>query len=337
MRHRLGWWENTVNLGNFFPIAAVYQEGAFRADPYSPWGDPFLSTVANYSVSITAPERFIAAMSGETDRGAAQNGTVTTSSIIHNARDFAIVLSEFTVKEASVDGIAVRYYYVSDSTPDLSLKAASDSIKTFGNLFGDYPYKSFSVVQTPFLHGGMEYPGLVMISDRLEGEIYREVIIHEAAHQWWYAVVGNDQIKHAWLDETLAEYSTTLFYEENPEYNISYAARIADATNAYSLFHDMYSRESFFSSVMQRPLNSFHSAREYTYLTYVKGQMMHDAVRSQIGRDNFIAGLRLFYEENKFSIASPDRLIAALETASNREVGPIVMAWVEGRVQMFAS
>jgi aminopeptidase N len=65
----------------------------------------------------------------------------------------------------------------------------------------------------------MEYPALVMISDNIGEHIsYEEVIVHEVAHQWWYSLVGNDQINYGFLDEGLTEYSTILFFENNPEY-----------------------------------------------------------------------------------------------------------------------
>jgi aminopeptidase N len=40
------------------------------------------------------------------------------------------------------------------------------------------------------------------------------VIVHETAHQWWYSMVGNDQILEPWLDESLADYSEVVYYDE---------------------------------------------------------------------------------------------------------------------------
>ena len=41
-----------------------------------------------------------------------------------------------------------------------------------------------------------------------------KVIVHETAHQWWYGLVGNDQIDEAWLDESLATYSEVIYTSE---------------------------------------------------------------------------------------------------------------------------
>ena len=336
MRHRFGWYEKTINLGNFYPIVCVYENGAWVTDPYYAWGDPFYSEASNYTVSVTAPQKYKAAMSGAVTAENTEGGQVKSSATIKSARDFAIVLGEFTEIKTTANGVLVRYYYYNDPTPELALTAAADSLKTFSALFGAYPYESFSTVQTAFLNGGMEYPGLTYISDRVTGELYREVIVHEAAHQWWYGVVGNNQVADAWLDETLAEYSTTLFYEKNPSYNVSYQARIADALNGYSLYCDMYKKETYFSTVMRRRIPDFHSALEYTYMTYVKGQIMLDSLRANIGDEIFIAALKNYYQDNKFKIASPELLIAALENASKRELAPFFTAWIEGKAQVYA-
>jgi len=34
------------------------------------------------------------------------------------------------------------------------------------------------------------------------------VTVHEAGHQFWYAIVGNNEFEHAWMDEGLNTYST---------------------------------------------------------------------------------------------------------------------------------
>ena len=337
IRHRFGWYGNTVNLGNFFPIAAVFENGEFHQDPYYSWGDPFFSAVAKFCVSITAPKNLIAAMSGLSEREELEGDTAITRAQIKRARDFAIVLGEFAVLEEEVDGILIRYYHTECDEPEKNLQTAVDSIKTFNELFGKYPYKSFSVVQTPFLHGGMEYPGLVMISDMLDGACFREVIIHETAHQWWYAVVGVNQVRHAWIDETLAEFSTTLFFEHNPDYGVTYEQRIASALSAYTLFADLYRHKPNFSTAMCRHLSEFRSAREYVYLTYVKGQIMMDALRAQIGADAVIQGMRYLYEQNKFGIVTPALFTAAFENASQRQLASFFDAWTSGTIQIFAN
>ena len=86
-------------------------------------------------------------------------------------------------------------------------------VEFFSKIFGEYPYKTLTVVKTPFVYGGMEYPNLVFVSDSVNSkeELYK-VVVHEIAHQWWYGIVGNNEYTYPWLDEALTEFSTILFY-----------------------------------------------------------------------------------------------------------------------------
>ena len=39
------------------------------------------------------------------------------------------------------------------------------------------------------------------------------IAVHETAHQWWYALIANDQALEPWVDEALCTYSEFLYYE----------------------------------------------------------------------------------------------------------------------------
>jgi aminopeptidase N len=165
--------------------------------------------------------------------------------------------------------------------------------------------------------------------------MYREVIIHETAHQWWYAVVGNNQVDDAWLDEALAEYSTTLFYEKMPDYEVSYTSRLASAMSTYGFYCEQNGDKSFFSTKMQRPLSEFYNGSEYTCMTYVKGQIMYDVLRAHIGQKKFNDALKTYYKENSFKIATPELLTAAFESASGRELAPFFSSWADGKTLIY--
>lgn len=332
IRHRLGFAGGTINLGNWYPVACIYEDGAFKADPYYSSGDPFYLTCANFNVSITAPKKYVAAMSGGGKR--TENGeNATTVSSIKAARDFAMVLGEFKSVSGKADGVNVTYYYYNDVTAESSLKAAIDSIQTFSSKFGAYPYTEYSVVQTSFLAGGMEYSSLVYISDEAEGELYRDVIIHETAHQWWFGLVGNDQISNAWLDEALTEFTTSLFYDLRPEYNVKYNDRIGRAASNYVTFCEVNSLG--LDTSMNRRVNEYRSGLEYAFMTYVKGQLMFDALRKSIGDDALIAGLKNYCESYSYKIARPDDLIACFEKSSKTQLKSFFTSWVDGKVQIF--
>lgn len=333
VRHRFGYTGSTVNLGNWYPVACVFEDGNFVTDPYYANGDPFYSDCADYEVNLTVPERLTVASTGSATVSA-NEGKKTYSIEAENVRDFAAVIGEFKMLGTEVDGIDVNYYYVNDASPETSLTAAADSIRTFGNLFGKYPYEIYSAVETSFLHGGMEYPALTMISDLVTGDLYTEVIIHETAHQWWYAAVGNNEVTHAWMDEGLTEFSTSLFYENNPSYNVDYDKRMADALSAYILYYDSFKHINKDTS-MTRKVSEYSDGFEYTYMNYVKGELMFEALRNALGDENFFGGLKTYYEEYKFKNARPDDMIGCFEKASGRQLKSFFDSWLEGKVGMY--
>jgi aminopeptidase N len=158
----------------------------------------------------------------------------------------------------------------------------------------------------------------------------KEAVIHETAHQWWYGIVGNDQVNHAWMDEGLAEYSTTLFYEFNPSYNVTYKQRMADATSAYLVYLDV----SSYDGVMDRSVAEF-SSFDYTYTTYLKGALMFDTVRKSVGDKAFFTALKSYRNTYEFSCASPQQMIDAIERSSARQVRGVFESFLYGKTGIY--
>ena len=224
VNHRLGYGNNTTNFGNFYPILCVYEDGiGFKTDLYHSNGDPFYSECANYNITLSYPSTFTLASSGTVTSSNTQENITTCKIKGEKIRDFCFVLSEIFEKSTTKLGDTnINYYgYNGDINLNYCIDVSKEALSTFNDMFGDYPYDSLNVVKTNFVHGGMEYPNLVMISDDISEDDIAYVIVHEIAHQWWYGVVGNDEYNHAWMDEGLAEYSTLLFFEKNSKYGLN--------------------------------------------------------------------------------------------------------------------
>jgi aminopeptidase N len=337
--HRLGYNEKTVNLGNWYPVACVYENGEFRAEPYYSNGDPFYSDMANYEVTMTVPSKAVLASTGEVKSASESGGKSTYNLSARAVRDFAMCISDnFKTITGKAGKTSVTYYYYDEEKPEASLKAAIDSITTFNGMFGEYPYKTLAVAKTGFMHGGMEYPNLVFISDaaNMKDEYYQEVIIHEVAHQWWYGVVGNDQIRDAWMDEGLADYSVTLFYERNTEYNQKRSDRIMQTMKEYLVYTDIIKaymqKDKTLDTSMNRALNQYNTESEYVYMTYAKGHLLFDNLRNTIGDKSFFDGIKDYYAKNMFKNVKQEHMIGAFESASGKDLNGYFNAWIKGNV-----
>ena len=253
-----------------------------------------------------------------------------------DVRDFALSASDkYTCLEGSAGDVTVRYYHAGDADAQARLDLAVSAVQTFSDMFGDYAYDSLTVVRTPFVFGGMEYPQTVFVSDELDGELLNDAVIHEIAHQWWYAAVGNDQINDAWMDEGLAEYSATLFYERTPDLGIDASDRIADAMQSYVLYCELYSDRTGGDTSMDRGLGEYASSVDYNFHAYVKGELFFDSLRHAVGDDDFFAALRSYYSSMTGEIATPEDLVSCFEEASGMDLGSYVAGWVEGTVGLY--
>lgn len=333
VNHRTGVTENTVNLGNFYPVLCAYLREGFVECNYYYCGDPFMSECANYRVTVDLPQTYTAASSGKLESESAAADRKKLTYTLNNARDFALVLSDkFKVLTQSVNGIDINYYYYSDTNPQVSLSAACESAEYFSTTFGAYVYPTLSVVQTGFCYGGMEYPALTMISDSLDSDNGIYTIVHENAHQWWYAMVGSNQLDCAWQDEGLAEYSSLMFFENHPSYAFTRTGIIGSATKSYRAFYSVYNQ--IFGEAdtsMNRNLKDFESEYEYSNIAYNKGLILFDTLRQSIGDEKFGAGLKKYYADNLYKIASCDDLYGSF-ISGGTDLEGFFNSFTEGKI-----
>lgn len=323
VEHRTGIARHAVNLGNFYPVLCVYEpETGFYECEYYSHGDPFYSECADYFVEFTAGAEYVVAASGAVSAATAAGSKKTYSMQLSNARDFAIVLSdEFTLSQGRAGDVNVLYYSYDDEDAAQTLALLEESLAYFSDTFGEYPYQTYSAVQTGFCYGGMEYPALVMLSDSLERSSYEYAAVHETAHQWWYAAVGNNELEHAWLDEGLAEYSIVLFFEEHPQYGQSGAELVEGARKVYGAFHTVQEQlEGEEDTSMSRHLRDF-GEYEYAVIAYDKGLLLFDTLRDALGEKRFLSALKKYCRENAGGIAAPETLKSAFGSAGGQIIG----------------
>lgn len=330
---RFGYGENSFNIANWYPILCVYDEKGWNVDPYYPLGDPFYSDVSNYQVTITAPQEYVVAFTGDLLETVEEGGRKTWKIQAVGVRDFAWIASDkFKVSHNRVGDTDVYSYHYTVMGGRESLDYASNALEIFNGLFGIYPYNQLSVVQTDFFIGGMEYPNLIMV----DGDLYKKgaenwleiVTVHEVAHQWWYGMVGNNQIYEAWLDEALTEYSTILYFgqlygtdEEEAKYQ-----EIVNR-GKYQLFR-IYNAEKNVDETIHRPLYEFDDWIQYDCLVYGKGAIMIYELRNHVGDEAFFRILKEYFAANCFKNATGSDFIAACRKITGKDWEPFFVQWL---------
>ncbi len=316
VNHRLGVGRKNINLSHFYPVLCSHDGEHFREYVYSANGDPFVADCADYTLSLTLPAEYKVAYNGV---GSAQitGDKQTVSVTAEGVRDVSLVCGkELKCLTAQAGEVPVEYWYVSDSAPETTLKAATDALSYFSDTFGGYGYPRYVVTETDFPYGGMEYSGLVMISSALQRSDVPAVVAHETAHQWWYGMVGSNQFENAWQDEGLAEYSAALFLGAYPEYGDTYEGAMKRSESGYRAFFSYRAQISDEAdTTMNRPLTAFSGEYEYRNIAYDKGVILFDRVRAAVGDRKFFTGLKNYVSGYTGRIASPEELIACFHKA----------------------
>ncbi len=274
---RFGLVGDTLYLGNFYPILAVRSPLAWHVDRYVPAGDPFLSAVADYSVSITVPDGYMVAATGRS-----QVDGLTHTFRAERVRDFAAAISrDWEVYERTSNGVQIRYYRSPQSdpsylSPEAVLATVADALTSFGRQWGPYPYEGISVVDHVGI--GMEYPQFIMAVPTRPG------LVHEVAHQWWTGVVGNDGFRQIW-DEGITEFAAMHF--------------LAGTSGAREHPHGVTDG----LIPLDGTLYQFASAEAYGTV-YGRGWRLWESLRRTMGDAVFHDMVRRFYSQHQFGVAT---------------------------------
>ncbi len=321
---RFGYGENTTKAANWYPIASVYDENGWNLHRYYPIGDPFYSDVSNYKVIIDAPSNYLIASTGDilskTEYGSGIEWEIQGTAV----RDFAWLASDrFKVSTRQVEGTTVYSYYYTEPYGIEALDYAASALEIYNRSFGLYPYRQLSVVESDFFIGGMEYPNLIMIDTRLyKGPdlTWLEIVtVHETAHQWWYGLVGNNQVEEAWLDEALTEYATVLYYGHR--YGPDREEEIYQNFIAEGKYHMLegYIRALGKDETIHRATYEFADWILYDVLVYGKGAMMFHEIHKKIGDPMFYTVLQTYLETYRFKNATKKDLIEVFNEVTKED------------------
>jgi len=325
--------QGVLALANWYPILAVYDDQGWNLDPVSDMGDSVYSDSAYYDVQVTLDESLVLAASGSLVERQESEGTAQLHIEGGPMRDFFLVASpDFKTASQVVGGIQVNSYYLPgyESAGAKALEVTADSLRIYNQYFGAYPYSELDAVQAPMRYAlGVEYPGIFLVGsslyawpDKAEFEV---TVAHEAAHQWWYNVVGNDVFDNPWMDEALATYSSGVYYElANGEGALQGLAQY---------WQDRYDRtvSDGKDDLITESLAHFESsdaAGDYGGVVYNKGALFFRALREYIGDEAFFSALQNYYQDYKFKIASPQDLLKTFEDASGQDLDAFYQEWL---------
>ncbi|MDO8107247.1 aminopeptidase N [Isoptericola sp. b441] len=198
-----------------------------------------------------------------------------------------------------------------------------------------YPFAKYDQVFVPeFNAGAMENAGAVTF---LESYVFRSkvpdatverraiTILHELAHMWFGDLVTMRWWDDLWLNESFAEYASTLA-----------AAEATRWTTAWTTFSSLEKSWAY----RQDQLPSTHpivaDIRDledvevnFDGITYAKGASVLKQLVAWVGEEQFFAGVRAYFAKHAWGNTELRDLLAELEVTSGRDLASWSRLWLE--------
>jgi cytosol alanyl aminopeptidase len=190
-----------------------------------------------------------------------------------------------------------------------------------------YPFSKLDIIAVPdFASGAMENVGaitfrewLLLVDPAVASEAQKKrfhlVMAHELAHMWFGNLVTMPWWDDIWLNEAFATWMAyKIIHQQRPEMevNLDFLRRVQSAMQTDHLAS---------ARQIRQPIESDHDIRNaFDSITYSKGGGVLAMFEEWLGADTFRDGIRLYMQNHAFGSATADDLLAALSTASQKDV-----------------
>ncbi|WP_022881014.1 aminopeptidase N [Gryllotalpicola ginsengisoli] len=206
----------------------------------------------------------------------------------------------------------------------------------FESKFGrPYPFAKYDQLFVPeFNAGAMENAGAVT---HTEAYVFRSkvadavrerrvvTILHELAHMWFGDLVTMKWWNDLWLNESFAEYASTLATAEATEWTEAWAT-FASTEKSWAYNQDQLpSTHPIVADI--RDLEDVQV--NFDGITYAKGASVLKQLVAWVGQDAFLAGVHEYFEKHAYSNTELKDLLVELEATSGRDLGDWSKKWLE--------
>ncbi len=198
-----------------------------------------------------------------------------------------------------------------------------------------YAFSKYDQIFVPeFNAGAMENAGCVTHRDDyifrsrpVEARVERRAItiLHELAHMWFGDMVTMTWWNDLWLNESFAEFTSTLATAETTRWN-----------QAWTTFQTLekgwaYNQDQLSSThPVAAEINGLHDVEvNFDGITYAKGASVLAALVGYVGRDNFFAGIQRYLAAHAYANAELGDLLRELEAVSGRDLSAWTRLWLQ--------
>lgn len=291
--------DEILSLYQFIPIIPVYEQDAWQVFEPNTIGDLTYHDAAFFEVTVDAPQALILAATGTRVFRELKNGRRLEVYQAGPVRDFYLAgSSDFQATSRKLQDVVITSYAPKQYqfSSDLVLSFAENALKIFSEKFGPYPYNELDLVSAPMHNAyGMEYSGIVAISIDLYDSngmgssrtSLEFTTAHEIAHQWFFNLIGSNQVIEPWLDEGMAQFASWLYFLEWGGESAAYQSEQS--------FHQRWMRIQNQPIPIGQPVAAYNE-RNYSAIIYGRAPLFILSLQESMGGDAFEEFLSAYYQ-----------------------------------------
>lgn len=299
-----------------------------RAHNYLPCIDhPYDKALVEFV--ITAPDHYGVVANGtlveEKDIAGKRKLTHWSENVPIATKVMAFGVADFSVGDAgTVYDVPVSTWVYKENAKEgyNDYSVAVRPLKYYSDLIGKYPFEKLANVQSKTIYGGLENAGTIFYAENsVTGQGKAESLVaHEIAHQWFGNCVTENDWYHIWLSEGFATYLTSMYFESTLGKD-RLKVDMASTRNRVLKYYDVNRKPVIDTTVTD--LMDLLNANSYQ-----KGGWVLHMLRNEIGDENFINGLRLFYQRYYNSNAITSDLRQVMEEVSGKNLDNFFKQWL---------
>ncbi|MES2765503.1 MAG: M1 family aminopeptidase [Bacteroidota bacterium] len=206
-----------------------------------------------------------------------------------------------------------------------SFKNLPRMVSSYEKLYGQYPFEKVGYCNTP--KGAMEHQTMISYPTSLSrsGDEVNSVAAHELAHQWWGDLVTPLDFRHAWLTESFATFSESVWAEELG----GRAGFLKDQTDKLNRYIKTVSKAEGIFPLYDFPRASPSS--NYPETIYQKGAVVLGMLRYELGDSLYFGALKSYLTKYAYGNATTDSLFKTVNDYTGRDMAWFFNQWVLGK------
>ncbi len=303
-------------LGDWFPSPALLnKDGTWYNPGYGAFAEP-VGGYFQYEVDFILPNNFRVAAPVKSEQTTIDDTLSSRHYSFGPAHDFALALSpRYVIDSSDVNGTTVRIYYREYEKPIVErIKTAVRYTLEFVNKnVGKYAYDNLTYALINATDaGGVEYPGFVIL-DSPRGSLmatrfYETLVVHETVHQWFYGMIGSDQVEAPWMDESITNFfmhKIFLHYWGRDANLLEFAGlKFSERDNLRALMQTITA-----PCAVDNPTYAFVDESDYYGIIYFKGSLALETFDNILGDSLSIIFWQLYFELYRFKHPSQEDFI----------------------------